>query len=102
MRYTDSVLGLERTQTDYYDYRHVDGVRVPFWWTLADPHHISAIQLKARAVKRFHRRFSFLPTHRPEHLRAALLRKIEPATSHQRASTAKHMIRWSTRDHYCG
>jgi hypothetical protein len=46
VRYTDSVLGLEPTQVDYSDYRNVDGVQIPFRWTLADPHHISAIQLK--------------------------------------------------------
>jgi photosynthetic reaction center cytochrome c subunit len=46
VRYTDSVFGLDPTQTDYDDYRNVDGVQVPFRWTLAGPHHVSAIQLK--------------------------------------------------------
>jgi len=34
-RYADTALGYNPTQIDYADYRDVDGVKVPFRWTLA-------------------------------------------------------------------
>ncbi len=37
MRYADTALGYNPTQIDYADYRDVDGVEVPFRWTLARP-----------------------------------------------------------------
>jgi photosynthetic reaction center cytochrome c subunit len=35
VRYTDTPIGRSPTQIDYADYREVDGVKVPFRWTLA-------------------------------------------------------------------
>ena len=35
VRYTDTPVGRSPTQIDYADYREVDGVKVPFRWTLA-------------------------------------------------------------------
>jgi len=35
VRYTDTPIGRMPTQIDYADYREVDGVKVPFRWTLA-------------------------------------------------------------------
>ncbi len=35
IRYTDTPIGRSPTQIDYADYRAVDGVKVPFRWTLA-------------------------------------------------------------------
>jgi hypothetical protein len=35
VRYTDTPIGRIPTQIDYADYREVDGVKVPFRWTLA-------------------------------------------------------------------
>jgi hypothetical protein len=35
VRYTDTPIGRSPTQIDYADYREVDGVRIPFRWTLA-------------------------------------------------------------------
>jgi photosynthetic reaction center cytochrome c subunit len=35
VRYTDTPIGRNPTQIDYADYREVDGVKVPFRWTLA-------------------------------------------------------------------
>jgi photosynthetic reaction center cytochrome c subunit len=37
IRYGETALGLLPTQIDYADYRDVDGVKVPFRWTLARP-----------------------------------------------------------------
>jgi photosynthetic reaction center cytochrome c subunit len=34
VRYSDSPLGLEPTEIDYSDYREVDGVKIPFSWTI--------------------------------------------------------------------
>jgi len=45
VRYADSPLGLTPTQIDYGDYREVEGVRVSFRWTIAEPDGISTIQL---------------------------------------------------------
>ena len=36
-RYSDSPLGLNPLRIDYDDYRLVDGVQVPFRWTVARP-----------------------------------------------------------------
>ena len=35
VRYTDTPIGRNPTQIDYADYREVDGVKIPFRWTLA-------------------------------------------------------------------
>ncbi len=35
VRYTDTPVGRNPTQIDYADYREVDGIKVPFRWTLA-------------------------------------------------------------------
>ncbi len=35
VRYTDTPIGRNPTQIDYADYREVDGVKVPFRWTLS-------------------------------------------------------------------
>lgn len=37
MRYADSALGLNPVRVDYGDYRAVDGVQVPYRWTVARP-----------------------------------------------------------------
>lgn len=37
VRFGDTALGLLPTQIDYADYRDVDGVKIPFRWTLARP-----------------------------------------------------------------
>jgi hypothetical protein len=37
IRYGDTALGLLPTQIDYADYRDVNGVKVPYRWTLARP-----------------------------------------------------------------
>ncbi len=37
VRYAESPLGRNPTQIDYADYRDVNGVKVPFRWTLARP-----------------------------------------------------------------
>jgi len=34
VRYSDSPLGLDPTEIDYADYREVDGVKIPFSWTI--------------------------------------------------------------------
>ncbi len=46
VRYADSPLGLTPTQIDYGDYRDVEGVRVPFRWTIAEPGGSSTLQLR--------------------------------------------------------
>jgi photosynthetic reaction center cytochrome c subunit len=45
VRYAESPLGLVPTRIDYADYRDVDGVQVPFRWTIAEPDASSIIQL---------------------------------------------------------
>jgi len=42
----DSPLGLVPTQTDYDDYRTVDGVETPYRWTVARPGESATIQLE--------------------------------------------------------
>jgi len=37
LRYSESPLGLNPTRIDYADYRSVDGVQVPYRWTVARP-----------------------------------------------------------------
>jgi hypothetical protein len=37
VRYVETPLGRNPTQIDYADYRDVDGIKVPFRWTLARP-----------------------------------------------------------------
>jgi photosynthetic reaction center cytochrome c subunit len=37
LRYTDTAFGLNPTQIDYADYREVDGVKIPYRWTIARP-----------------------------------------------------------------
>jgi photosynthetic reaction center cytochrome c subunit len=37
VQYTDTPLGLNPVQTDFADYRTVDGVKIPFKWTIARP-----------------------------------------------------------------
>ena len=46
VRYADSPLGLDPTQIDYSDYRNVDGVEIPFRWTLAQPGGKSTIEVQ--------------------------------------------------------
>jgi len=46
VRYVDSPLGYNPTQIDYADYRSVDGVKVPFRWTVARPGNHFTIQLE--------------------------------------------------------
>jgi hypothetical protein len=45
VRFGDTALGLLPTQIDYADYRDVDGVKIPFRWTLARPSGRFTIQL---------------------------------------------------------
>jgi hypothetical protein len=46
VRYAQSPLGLNPTQIDYADYREVDGVKVPFRWTVSRPGNRFAIQVE--------------------------------------------------------
>ncbi len=46
VRFAESPLGLAPTRIDYADYRDVDGVQVPFRWTIAQPDASSTIQLE--------------------------------------------------------
>jgi photosynthetic reaction center cytochrome c subunit len=45
VRHADSLLGLDNAQTDYADYRNVDGVQISFRRTFSAPTSISIIQL---------------------------------------------------------
>ncbi len=45
-RYADTVFGYNPTQIDYADFRDVDGVKVPFRWTLARPSGRFTIQVE--------------------------------------------------------
>jgi len=45
VRYADTPMGRMPTQIDYADYRAVDGVKVPFRWTLSRPNGRFTIQL---------------------------------------------------------
>ena len=42
--FTETALGRLPQQTDYSDYREVDGVKVPFRWTVAEPRGQSIVQ----------------------------------------------------------
>lgn len=46
VRYTESPLGLDPTQIDYGDYREVDGVRIPFRITIAEPESVATLQVQ--------------------------------------------------------
>jgi hypothetical protein len=46
VRYADTPVGRNPTQIDYADYREVDGVKLPFRWTLARPNGRFTIQIK--------------------------------------------------------
>jgi photosynthetic reaction center cytochrome c subunit len=46
VRYTETPLGLDPTQTDYQDYRAVDGVQVPYRWRVATARSDSTIQIE--------------------------------------------------------
>jgi len=46
IRYADSPLGYNPTQIDYADYRAVDGIKVPFRWTVARPGNRFTIQVE--------------------------------------------------------
>jgi hypothetical protein len=46
LRYTDTPIGRNPTQIDYADYREVDGVKLPFRWTLARTNGRFTIQLQ--------------------------------------------------------
>lgn len=43
--FTQTALGRLPQQTDYSDYREVDGVKIPFQWTVAEPHGLSTVQV---------------------------------------------------------
>ena len=46
VRYTDTPVGRSPTQIDYADYRDLDGVKVPFRWTLARVNGSFTIEIK--------------------------------------------------------
>jgi len=46
VQFSNSLLGLIPTQTDYDDYRMVDGVEIPYRWSVARPGESSTIQLE--------------------------------------------------------
>ncbi len=46
VRYADTPVGRIPTQIDYADYREIDGVKIPFRWTLARPNGRFTIQIK--------------------------------------------------------
>ncbi len=45
VRYTDTPVGRMPTQIDYADYREVDGVKIPYRWTLSRPNGRFTIQI---------------------------------------------------------
>jgi outer membrane lipoprotein-sorting protein len=45
VRYSENPMGRMPTQIDYADYREVDGVKIPFRWTLARPNGRFTIQI---------------------------------------------------------
>jgi hypothetical protein len=45
VRYAETPLGNNPTQIDYSDYRDVDGVKVPFKWTVSRPGNSFTIQI---------------------------------------------------------
>lgn len=46
VRYADTPVGRNATQIDYADYREMDGVKIPYRWTLARPNGRFTIQVK--------------------------------------------------------
>jgi photosynthetic reaction center cytochrome c subunit len=46
VRYAETPVGRNATQTDYADYREMDGVKTPFRWTLSRPNGRFTIQVK--------------------------------------------------------
>ena len=46
VRYADTPVGRNPTQIDYADYREVDGVKIPFRWTLARVNGRFTIQIR--------------------------------------------------------
>ena len=46
VRYSESSLGLNPTQIDYVDFRDVEGVKVPFRWTVSRPGNRFTIQVE--------------------------------------------------------
>jgi hypothetical protein len=46
LRYTETPLGRNPTQTDFADYREQDGVKVPFRWTISRPSGRFTIQIE--------------------------------------------------------
>jgi hypothetical protein len=46
VRYAETPVGRNPTQIDYADYREVDGVKIPFRWTLSRPNGRFTIQIK--------------------------------------------------------
>jgi photosynthetic reaction center cytochrome c subunit len=45
VRYAETPLGRNPTQIDYTDYRAVDGVKIPFRWTMARPNGVFTIRV---------------------------------------------------------
>ncbi len=50
VRYAETPLGRNPTQIDYADYREIDGVKIPFRWTLARPNGRFTIQIAEAKV----------------------------------------------------
>jgi photosynthetic reaction center cytochrome c subunit len=46
VRFSDSPLGLNPTQTDYSDYRSIDGVQIPFLRIVSQPNSVETIQIE--------------------------------------------------------
>jgi photosynthetic reaction center cytochrome c subunit len=46
IRYSETPLGRLPTQIDHSDYREADGVKVPYWWSLARPGNRFSIQVE--------------------------------------------------------
>jgi hypothetical protein len=47
VRYADTPLGLYPTQVDYGDYRELEGIKVPYRWTIARPGGRFTIQIQS-------------------------------------------------------
>jgi photosynthetic reaction center cytochrome c subunit len=46
LRYAETPLGRNPTQIDYADYRAVDGVKIPYRWTVARPNTVFTIRIE--------------------------------------------------------
>jgi len=46
VRYAETPLGRNPTQIDYADFRAVDGLKIPYRWTLARPNGRFTIQIE--------------------------------------------------------